>query len=123
MPKYTQEQIEAYQTLQNTCGIKKGDIVEVIQKVETFPGWDNTWVSTMDHMIGKQYKVDRIYATGIQLAYGDMEFPFIALKMVNPKKLDCREAYERYQEEMIGTSYSFFRKGWMCAEDYYDIEN
>lgn len=79
----TEQQIleAAYQTLQDNCGIKVGDIVKVWRKAESYEmGWRYFWNSSKNNYIGKMGVVQKILAEGI--CVDRWYFPFFVLEKI-----------------------------------------
>lgn len=67
----------------------KGDVVEVIKRVEQENGWNNSWVDCMNLAIGQEYTVDRVEHTGVYFipdypedTIADYGFPPSSLKLI-----------------------------------------
>lgn len=77
-----------YQMTVDLLAFEVGDTVKVTHKVPSnYNGWQNSWSDSMDVFIGREYKIDRIYETGIQLEYTDnYKFPIYSLELVKRKE-------------------------------------
>ena len=77
-----------YQMTVDLLAFEVGDTVKVTHKVPSnYNGWQNSWSDSMDVFIGREYKIDRIYETGIQLEYTDgYKFPIYSLELVRRKE-------------------------------------
>lgn len=93
----------------------KGDVVEVIKRVDRENGWDNDWVGSMNTAIGREYTVDRVENTGIYFVpnnddifsnYADFGFPPSSLRLiVNSKTKIATDPVIKYQY-FRGSDYS-----------------
>jgi hypothetical protein len=99
---------EAYQVMQDNCGIKVGDKVRVLRKAKSFEmGWDTIWVSFMDEYIGSIGKVlGSLDIHGLKVGFDDgseYAFPFFVLEKVEKYKtkirIDGNIDYSTYSEE------------------------
>lgn len=76
---------DAYLTLHNACGIEVGDTVKVLRKAETDEmGWNNSWTTSMNKSIGKEFKVLRdANKRGFEISdsFG-LSYPFFVLELV-----------------------------------------
>lgn len=83
---------DAYNRMQDACGIEVGDTVQVLRTAKTNEmGWGQNWVTTMDKRVG-ECGVVRYPATsdlGVSVIFDDgigAYFPFFVLKLVEKKK-------------------------------------
>lgn len=80
-----------YRKGQDFCGIKPGDRVKVIAKVESYSGgWQNSWAKEMDEYVGESFIVIDVplkYNSGIALRHPDnyYRFPYFCLEKVEKK--------------------------------------
>jgi len=77
-----------YQMTVDLLAFEVGDIVRVTHKVpDNYNGWQNSWRDSMDSFIGREYKIQGIFETGIQLEYTDgYNFPIYSLELVRRKE-------------------------------------
>jgi hypothetical protein len=77
-----------YQMTVDLLAFEVGDIVRVTHKVpDHYNGWQNCWSDSMDVFIGREYKIQGIFETGIQLEYTDgYKFPIYSLELVKRKE-------------------------------------
>jgi hypothetical protein len=74
---------------ENKMNFGKGDLVEVIKRVDQENGWDNGWVSYMNLAMGQEFTVDRVDNTGIYFVsnnddkLSDYGFPPSSLKLID----------------------------------------
>jgi hypothetical protein len=78
---------EAYELMQNNCGIYTGDTVNILREARSYEmGWNTEWVSQMTDMIGKNYEVEEIKDDfGIRLE--KYWFPFFVLEKIKEKEV------------------------------------
>jgi hypothetical protein len=78
---------EAYNTMQNNCGIYTGDTVNILREARSYEmGWNTEWVNQMTDMIGKNYEVEEIKDDfGIRLE--KYWFPFFVLEKIKEKEV------------------------------------
>lgn len=96
---------EAYLILQESSGIKKGDIVKVLRSAKSYKmGWMNSWVSIMNYAIGKKFKVDTVRGDGVWLL--GKGYPFFVLELIKsaPKEVTMKEVNDKfgYEVSIIG---------------------
>ena len=77
-----------YQMTVDLLAFEVGDTVRVTHKVpDHYNGWQNCWSDSMDVFIGREYKIQGIFETGIQLEYTDgYKFPIYSLELVKRKE-------------------------------------
>jgi hypothetical protein len=77
-----------YQMTVDLLAFEVGDTVRVTHKVpDHYNGWQNCWSDSMDVFIGREYKIEGIFETGIQLEYSDgYKFPIYSLELVRRKE-------------------------------------
>jgi len=77
-----------YQMTVDLLAFEVGDTVRVTHKVpDHYNGWQNCWSDSMDVYIGREYKIEGIFETGIQLEYTDgYKFPIYSLELVKRKE-------------------------------------
>lgn len=77
-----------YQMTVDLLAFEVGDTVRVTHKVpDNYNGWQNCWSDSMDVFIGREYKIEGIFETGIQLEYTDSyKFPIYSLELVKRKE-------------------------------------
>jgi hypothetical protein len=74
---------------ENKMNFGKGDLVEVIKRVDQENGWDNSWGSYMNLAMGQEFTVDRVDNTGIYFVsnnddkLSDYGFPPSSLKLID----------------------------------------
>jgi hypothetical protein len=96
MPQETQQETKQYpktaeglyQMTVDLLAFEVGDTVRVTHKVpDNYNGWQNCWSDSMDVFIGREYKIQGIFETGIQLEYTDgYKFPIYSLELVRRKE-------------------------------------
>lgn len=77
--------------MQRNCGIQAGNRVKILRKAKSFElGWNNSWSSDMDELIGKEFTVGMVNGyMGIQIrvSYRNMQMfkyvPFFILEKVS----------------------------------------
>jgi hypothetical protein len=77
-----------YQMTVDLLAFEVGDTVRVTHRVpDHYNGWQNCWSDSMDVFIGREYKIQGIFETGIQLEYTDgYKFPIYSLELVRRKE-------------------------------------
>ena len=77
-----------YQMTVDLLAFEVGDTVRVTHKVpDNYNGWQNSWSDSMDVFIGREYKIQGIFETGIQLEHTDSyKFPIYSLELVKRKE-------------------------------------
>jgi len=94
---------EAYMSMQNACGIKKGDTVKVLYAAETrVMGWQNSWTSEMDNNIGKELVVYEVDGYGLNLE--GLGYPFFVLQKIKSgvENIKISDEYEAIIQEDAG---------------------
>lgn len=96
---------EAYETLQENCGIKVGDKVKVLRTAEMNElGWANNWTASMDSAVGNIFEVKYLNSEGIGLSldfgyFTTFGFPFFVLEKiekVSAMEITIREIEHKY---------------------------
>jgi protein involved in polysaccharide export with SLBB domain len=97
---------EAYQVMQEHCGLKVGDKVRILRKAKDFEmGWATNWPSSMDIYIGETGKVDDTYCNSILVLTKDgikWHFPFFVLEKIEDEqkvRVDGNLNYPIYSKE------------------------
>lgn len=74
---------EAYKIMHENCGIKVGDTVKVLRKAKHGEfGWENTWPSEMDKLIGNEYKVFSLGSYYHDFTIAGYNVPFFVLEKI-----------------------------------------
>lgn len=91
---------DAYQIMQDSCGINVGDKVKVLRKAKDYEmGWPLLWIESMDRYVGYEYIVNYFENDGVRLIscihpkiyndrYGERHpciFPFFVLELIESK--------------------------------------
>ena len=72
---------EAYKVMARNCDIKEGDTVKVLRAAKSQEmGWDDSWMSSMNTCIGKEFEVTKISRDGEFYLDGEAWFPFFVLE-------------------------------------------
>jgi hypothetical protein len=109
----------------------KGDVVEVIKRVDQENGWNNSWVNCMNLAIGQEYTVDRVDNTSVYFipdypedTIADYGFPPSSLKLIEefvqekPKtKMVEFKAGDRVRVVKKVKQQNGWRNGWVSSMD------
>jgi len=78
---------EVYKTLHKVIieetGLKVGDTVEVFRKAKSYElGWPNSWVSSMDYVVGELCEISKIDFQGVRFKDHSFQYPIYVLEKV-----------------------------------------